>query len=227
MRALALATALCAALALAIGGGPAPFGRVLLAAGLPGLAAPLFDDPHWRGVALYRAGQPEQAAQAFRTARAHYNLGNAEARAGRYAAALEAYDRVIPAGDDDARANFDLVASYYAALGIDAGVLALFGRRNEGPQDDAPEGRGNGRASGSGDEVTNSGAMLGYAALISREQERVRRIFDDRFMVADARWLEQLSDVPGAYLAARIAHEHKRRARLGLSPPPPEEEALR
>ena len=42
-------------------------------------------------------------------------------------------------------------------------------------------------------------------------------------MVADERWLEQLSDVPGEFLAARIAQEHKRRVKLGLAPPPAED----
>ena len=65
--------------------------------------------------------------------------------------------------------------------------------------------------------------MMGLAALESHGELGVRRIFDDRFMVADGRWLEQLADVPGDYMAARIAAEHKRRRALGLSPPPPED----
>ena len=66
-------------------------------------------------------------------------------------------------------------------------------------------------------------AMLGLAELESRGRLGVRRIFDDKFMVADERWLQQIQDVPGAYLKARIAHEEKTRRKLGLSPPEPED----
>jgi Ca-activated chloride channel family protein len=210
------------ALALALGG-TAPLGRVLLALGLPSLAAPLFPDPGWRGIALYRAGDMPRAAAAFAEARAFYNLGNAEARRGAHAAALEAYDRAILAGDADARVNFDLVAAHYAGLGIDPAALARFPRREEGPIEDSFIARGDGRAAGTGDEVTNANSMLGLAELESRGRLGVRRIFDDKFMVADDRWLTQLADVPGEYLAARIAMEHKRRVKEGLAPPPPED----
>jgi Ca-activated chloride channel family protein len=42
-------------------------------------------------------------------------------------------------------------------------------------------------------------------------------------MVANTRWLTALEDVPGEYLAARIAMEYKRRKKLGLTPPEPED----
>lgn len=204
-------------------GGAAPFGRLALSVGLPNLAAMLFDDPDWRGIALYRADRMDEAAAAFREARAFYNLGNAEAHRGRHAAALEAYDLSIAGGDDDARANFDLISAFYAGLGIDPAALGLFPERKDGPEMDSFVGQGDGRAAGTGDEVTNANTMLGLAELDSRGRLGVRRIFDDAFMVANDRWLAQLSDVPGEFLAARIAHERKRRAALGLAPPDPED----
>ncbi len=222
MRALAGLTALALALALALGGG-APFGRVLIALGWPGLAAEVFEDPGWRGAALYRAGDMTGAAQAFRGAQESYNLGNALTRAGSYPAALEAYDLGIAAGDADARANFDLVAAYYTGLAIDPDALGLFPERSSGPEADSFVARGNARAAGTGDEVTNNNTMLGLAELDSRGRLGVRRIFDKAFMVADERWLTQLADVPGEYLKARISHEAKRRAKLGLAPPEPED----
>ena len=213
-----------AALLLAFGlGGAAPFGRVLMALGANRLAAPLVEDPDWKGAACYRARDMACAAHNFGTAGAQYNLGTALARQADYAAALEAYDRVIPAGDEDARANFDLIVAYYAALGIDPEVLGLFTKRTGDVEEDSFVAQGNARAAGMGDEVTNSSAMLGLVELQSREQQGVRRVFDDRFMVADERWLQQLSDVPGDFLAARIGFEHKRRAKLGLTPPDPED----
>ncbi|EBA06950.1 hypothetical protein [Sagittula stellata] len=223
MKLLATLTVLMTVIALALGHGSAAFGRVFMAAGLPGLAALTFDRPDWQGAALYRAGRMEDAARAFAKAGATYNLGTAQARLGRYSEALETYDLVIHGGDADARANFDLIAAYYAGLGIDPEALALFGKRRDGATTESFVARGNARAAGTGDEVNNTSTMLGTVQLQSTGQEKVRRIFDDRFMLADERWLSQLTDVPGDYLKARIAHERKRREKLGLAPPDPED----
>ncbi len=222
MKLLSVCALLLLCLALLLGG-TAPFGRLLMSAGLPGLAVPFFSDPGWRGAAQFRAGRMDAAAEEFRRARAVYNLGNAETHRGNYAAALEAYDLGIAAGDDAALANFDVVAAFYAGLGIDPEALALYGDRKDGAQADSFIAQGNARAAGTGDAVTNANTMLGLAQLDSRGQQGVRRIFDDKFMVADERWLEQLSDVPGDYLGARIGMEYKRRVKLGLSPPEPED----
>lgn len=220
-------------LALAVvlaGGRPDPVGRVLLWAGMPGPAARLLEDPGWRGVAAYRAGRFEAAAEAFRAAGDWLNLGNAEVMAGRYAAALEAYDRARLGGDDRAAANFDLVAAFYAgrALSPDA-QIAWFADREDltGDPVAAPIAQGSARATSDGSETTNTGALPGLPELASHAdpllQRAVRKVFDESFMVANDRWLATLSDVPGAYLAERIKQEHKRRAALGLSPPPPED----
>ncbi len=222
MRILFLIAAVTLSIAV-VAGGTAPFGRVLLAANLPSLAAHLFEDDAWRGVALYRNGKFAEAAAAFERANSEYNLGNAQAQAGDYAAALEAYDVALRHGDPDAAANFDVVAAFYAGLGIDPEALGLLPGRKEGPQMDSHVAEGNARAAGSGDAVTNNNTMLGLAELDSRGRLGVRRIFDDKFMVADERWLAQLGDVPGDFLKARIAQEHKRRVKQGLSPPPAED----
>lgn len=223
MRVLALITVAAFVLAFATGGS-APVARVLLAAGVSGSAARVFDDPAWRGVAYFRAGDFERATEEFRTTGDHYNLGTAQAHAGNYAAALEALDQAITAGHPQAQANFDVVAAYYAGLGIGADTLALFPKRDrDGPKQESFVARGDGRAAGTGSEATNTTTMLGLAELQSRGNLGVRRVFDDRFIVADDRWLEQLSDVPGTYLKARIAQEHKRRQKLGLSPSDPED----
>lgn len=223
-RWLLLPAGLCLAVALGLGG-LAPFGRLALAANLPGLALPLFTDPGWRGVALYRLGDWSGAAEAFREARALHDLGNAEARRANYAAALEAYDIARAEGDADAAANFDLVSSYYAGLALDPDTpINWFAtEKKEGVTAEAPTGKGLGRASSTGDNATNSGALPGLPELMSRGQARVRQVFDDTFMVANDRWLAQLSDVPGEYLEARIDAERKRRADLGLAPPEPED----
>ncbi|MFE1597541.1 tetratricopeptide repeat protein [Methylobacterium sp. ID0610] len=90
-------------------------GRAFLAAGLPGLAARVADDPGWRGTALYAAGRYREAAVAFSEAKgraAAYNRGNALAMMGDLPGALRAYEDLLlrDPGNDDARANRDLVA---------------------------------------------------------------------------------------------------------------------
>lgn len=82
----------------------------------PEAAAEHFNDPAWRGSALYRAGDYEAAADAFARAQgadADYNRGNALARSGELEAAIEAYDAALEAepGHEDARANKALVES--------------------------------------------------------------------------------------------------------------------
>ena len=226
MRARALAAvAVVAGLAAVAMAGAAPFGRLLMAAGVPGMAAPFLSDPAWHGAARYRAGDWDAAAEAFRAAGSDYNLGLAQARAQDYAAALEAFDLARLTGDGDARANFDLVTAYYAGLRLDPGTIVSWATEREavGPTEEAPIGRGSGRAAGTGTESTNAGALLGLPELESRGITGVRGVFDDRFMVADDRWLAQLEDVPGAYLDERIRFEAKRRADAGLTPPDPED----
>ncbi len=63
-----------------------------------GRAGELFRDPDWRAAAQYRAGQFESSAQTLEgagTADGHYNRGNALARAGAFAEAIESYDRAL------------------------------------------------------------------------------------------------------------------------------------
>lgn len=120
MRPLAIAVALVAAVALAAFAGAERIGRVLLENGQPGLAARLLTDPGWQAVALYEAGAPDAAAEAFRAGggpSAAYNLGNALARAGRLKEAVKAYDVALARDRDDAdaRTNKALVEAAIAA----------------------------------------------------------------------------------------------------------------
>ncbi|GGC75058.1 VWA domain-containing protein [Marinobacter halophilus] len=80
----------------------------------PARAAELLQQPGWRGSALYRDGRYDEAAQIFSEqsgALGHYNRGNALARAGQLEQALDAYQQALQQYPDfdDARANLDLV----------------------------------------------------------------------------------------------------------------------
>lgn len=73
-------------------------GQHLLQRHRPAEAAERFEDPQWRGMALYQAGDYSGAAQAFaqsNSAAAHYNRGNALAQAGELEAALDAYEQAL------------------------------------------------------------------------------------------------------------------------------------
>lgn len=223
---LLVAAVLCLGLAL-VAGGTAPFGRLALALGLPGLAATLLPDPGWKGTALAHAGRLPEAAEAFRQSGppGHFNRGVVLAQDGQYAAALEAFDMAAALNPSDAaaQANFELLAAAYAGLAIDPDSVARWRANREGPRMAAPTGEGSGRAAGTGDEVTNSGANMGLPLIYSDTEGSARKVFDEKHVVANARWLDTLQDVPGAYLGVRIAAERKRREELGLSPPPPED----
>ena len=85
-----------------------------LDAGEAGDAAALFKDPEWQAVAQYRAGDYRESARNFaelEDTRSLYNLGNALARQGEFAGAIDAYEEVLEIDPDhaDARYNRDLV----------------------------------------------------------------------------------------------------------------------
>jgi Ca-activated chloride channel family protein len=81
----------------------------------PDEAADLFSDPEWLAAASYRAGEFDASASALNgidTPDAQYNRGNALARAGKLADAIDAYDRALELAPDhaDAAYNRELVA---------------------------------------------------------------------------------------------------------------------
>ena len=89
-------------------------GAKALQRGDPAKAAKLFKDSTWQGTAHYRAGNFRDAASAFGhndNADAHYNRGNALARAGRLKEAVEAYGLAIQKNPthSDAQFNLDVV----------------------------------------------------------------------------------------------------------------------
>ena len=78
------------------------------------LASALFEDPMWRAAAEFRAEEFESSSatlEGLDTPDAHYNRGNALARAGQIGSAIEAYERALELDTDheDARFNRDLL----------------------------------------------------------------------------------------------------------------------
>jgi len=87
---------------------PPTVAHALLQLGYPSIAAKLFSDPSWRGLALYRAGQWNEAARIFATTiKENYNLGNALAQNGHYNEAIAAYERALADQPDDEDAAYN------------------------------------------------------------------------------------------------------------------------
>ncbi len=89
-------------------------------------AAAAFSDPHWRAAARYQAGDYAGALDALAGldgTDVDYNRGNALARAGQLAEAIEAYDRVLAVdpAHADARHNRDLLQDLLASQAPRAG----------------------------------------------------------------------------------------------------------
>ena len=83
-------------------------------------AATRFEDPYWKGVAAYRAGDLDLAAAQFArldTPEGAYNLGNTFALMALYEDAIAAYDEALAVQPnwEDARQNRELVAALLAA----------------------------------------------------------------------------------------------------------------
>jgi Ca-activated chloride channel family protein len=76
----------------------------------PKAAAQQLQQPGWKGSALYRIGQYDAAAEAFSSqpgATGHYNRGNALARAGQLEQAIDAYDQALQENPDMDAARFN------------------------------------------------------------------------------------------------------------------------
>ena len=86
----------------------------LLEEGSAADAASIFDDPNWRAVANYRAGEYGGSAAGFaeiEDVQSLYNLGNALAKLGEFESAIGAFEEVLEQNpdDEDALYNRDLL----------------------------------------------------------------------------------------------------------------------
>lgn len=99
-------------------------GRRLFERGDYAAAADTFEDPMWRGVAAYRAGDLDAAVDAFAadpSPEAAYDFGNAQARLGNYEEAIASYQQALADRPDwvEARENRDLVQAILDAQADD------------------------------------------------------------------------------------------------------------
>ena len=83
----------------------------------PKKAASLFEQSDWKGIAHYRAGDYEQAEQAFSemdSPDAHYNRGNALAKQGKFPEAMASYQAALTQQPDhgDAQHNLGVIKKF-------------------------------------------------------------------------------------------------------------------
>ena len=112
-----------------------------------------FSDPMWRGVSAFRQGDFKKAASVFsgiQSADGFYNRGNSLLMGGKYADAIESYDKAIALGPHpDAEHNRMVAKTRLEALTFDGGNMTdgkLAGNTNDivfdkgkGNQDQADE----------------------------------------------------------------------------------------
>lgn len=221
-RWLVPALALGAALGAVLTGGAEPFGRLALRVYAPGLAEPMVADPALKGLALARQGRHGEAADAFAGAGPNetYNRATAHALNGDFAEALLSYDDLLVREPDhaDAIANFRLIASVYGGTKLDLSRMdLLIEEQGDGPIVEGPEAQGGGRAMGTGADSDGLATDI-FAPNITVEAglRRTSRIFDDKFIDANAEWLTTMLDQPGLFLSERLKAEQKRRQELGI-----------
>jgi Ca-activated chloride channel family protein len=191
-------------------------------------AAGVTRDPLWKGGALYRGGEYEGAADTFEQSdalTAHYNRGNALARAGRLDEALAAYDTVLEAdpGHEDARHNRTLVARLKEQVrqqsrqqegepggqGQGGGNQQEDGSSQERDPRDASQQSENESESGGGDEAGREEPESTAAG--EANQPLVEPPLSAEEQQAMAQWLRRVPDDPGGLLRRKFQLEYSRR----------------
>ena len=158
-------------------------------------AAQAFQDPLWRGIAWYRAGEFEKAAASFAlrdSAEAHYNQGNARLMLGKYDDAIAGYDRALATRPDwmEALENRELAAARARMVEQTGGDMGdqLIG---------ADEIVFDSKAKSTGQDTEVSGSD----ALFSQEIQ--------------ALWLRRVQTHPADFLKAKFAYQQASRAEGG------------
>ena len=196
--------------------------------GDPALAAGVARDPLWKGGALYRGGQYEEAAAAFAqsdTATAHYNRGNALARAGRLTEALSAYDTALEAQPQhaDALHNRALVARLREQLrqlsrqqqrdpktGGQTQSGEEAGQSERAPDQEARDTMDQSQdADGNRDQADRDPAQAATSAQASQTLDTQPLTAEEQ--QAMAQWLRRIPDDPGGLLRRKFQLEYSRR----------------
>jgi Ca-activated chloride channel family protein len=170
-------------------------GERAFAAGDFASAAQLFEDPVWKGTALYRAEQFDEALDQFArvdSPGSWFARGNALAHTERYEEAIAAYEHALELDPTlaAATANIDYLQPFLP-LNLEGGVTGTVGR--DAAADDVVFDADAERAADEGRDTTADGGML------TEDQ------------VADL-WLQQVNTSPAAFLRAKFRAQATRDA---------------
>jgi Ca-activated chloride channel family protein len=198
--------------------------------GDPVRAASVARDPRWKGAALYRNQQYEEANESFAhndDPTAHYNRGNSLARAGRLGEALDAYDAVLEADPEhgDALHNRTLVARLMEQLrqrsqqqqqGGESGGEGQRGgdnQENQGGQDQEPRDAVDQKQNpdDAGDDAGGDEARAAAARQTAQSQGDSPLTAEEQ--QAMAQWLRRIPDDPGGLLRRKFQLEYSKRRR--------------
>lgn len=211
-------------------------GRRLLDAGQPAAAAQRFEDPRWRGLAHYRAGDYAAAAEAFAeddSAPSHYNRGNALALVGELEAALQAYAEALQRDPQlaAARHNRELVEQALRQHKREAQAAAQRQRAGESGESRPPSSASAARSERQTEEqAARSASSPTPAAGATPTVSTPARQAADAPSDSDAKtpaaaeppasgeqrqaleyWLRQVPDDPGELLRRKFWYEQQRR----------------
>ncbi len=192
-----------------------------LALGDPARAASVARDPLWKGGALYRNGQYQEAADAFAEngeTTANYNRGNALAKAGRLREALSAYDTVLEADPrhPDALYNRALVARLIEQLRQQSRQRQQQGGTSGEPQSgDTNQENGSAADQDAGDP-TDQSQDAGRDDAEAAARGQAPQPLDDPALTAEeqqamAQWLRRIPDDPGGLLRRKFQLEYSKR----------------
>ncbi|GJD65697.1 tetratricopeptide repeat protein [Methylobacterium frigidaeris] len=152
-------------------------------------AAAAFENPLWRGIALFRAGEFKQAAQVLGglgTAQAAYDHGNALVMLGQYDRAAQLYARALELRPDwpDAEANRTLAQLRAARMRTEGGETGDTESRADAVVYDRTK-----ESAGEGEDTEVAGG-----APMSDEAAR-------------ALWLRRVQTRPGDFLRAKFSYQ--------------------
>ena len=200
----------------------------------PGRAAQLFENPGWKGSALYRDEDYQNAASQFAnidSTDGRYNLGNAFAKQMRLEEAIEAYDEALKLDPDneDAAFNRQLVQQLIEQQQQDGENQE---QEDSGQEDQQQEGNPDQQQGGNEDqqqegepeqqqqegnedqkqdgEADQDQSQIGEENQVDADSE-----MDSEEKQALEQWLRRIPDDPGGLLRRKFRAQHEERLKQG------------
>jgi Ca-activated chloride channel family protein len=193
----------------------------------PASAAALFENQQWQGAAHYRSGDYAASAMDFANDQSPtglYNQGNALAKQGRYADAIERYQQVLSEQPDQADAAFnkalleDLLEQQNQQEQSEREQQQQEQQRDQESQSDSSqqdEADDAGKSPEDADEQERESSDQQPDPAPESDEEPMDPQQRDEKQEALEQWLRRVPDDPGGLLRRKFQHETKQRLRQG------------